>query len=80
MKKVAAILGGLIVSAIAPLLVMLWINHDSTTYVINADGSGSATTEWVSFTPTSYLVTSFGLFALYMAVFGLVVWWRKKRG
>ncbi|MBB3112597.1 uncharacterized protein YxeA [Paenibacillus phyllosphaerae] len=80
MKKVVTILGGLIVSAMAPLLFMLWVNHDTTTYVIHEDGSGSATTMWVSFTLTSYLVTVIGLFALYMAVWGLVVWWRKKRG
>ncbi|GLX69340.1 hypothetical protein MU1_36850 [Paenibacillus glycanilyticus] len=67
-----------IISAIAPLVLLVIINKSESSTVIESDGSVSMTAQWVSFTFTSYLFTVLYIFVLYLLLSATIKWLRRK--
>jgi hypothetical protein len=80
MFKWKDIIIGVIISAFVPLLIMVFFKFDTSTEVINPDGSATMTTQWNSFTFTSYLFTTACFFTLYMIIRAIIKMLRKKFG
>lgn len=59
---------GLILSSLAPLLLLMIINYYPSSTTTNADGSVSVSAQWMSFTFTSYLFTALCIFICYMTI------------
>ncbi|MBP3962867.1 hypothetical protein [Paenibacillus lignilyticus] len=78
MFKLKEIMVGLIISALIPILLLVFLNYNSTTVVENADGSVTQTATWVSFSVTSYLFTVVCMLILYMIISTAIKLLRKK--
>ncbi|SFT09552.1 hypothetical protein [Paenibacillus sp. BC26] len=78
MFKLKEIIVGLIVSALMPMLLLLFLKFNSTSVVENSDGSVTQTATWVSFSVTSYLFTVVCILILYMIISTTIKLLRKK--
>lgn len=78
MFKWKDIIIGVVISAFAPLLLMIFFKLNSSTEVVHPDGSVSMTMQWISFTFTSYLFTMACFFTLYMIIRAIIKMLSKK--
>jgi TRAP-type C4-dicarboxylate transport system permease small subunit len=80
MFKLKDIIIGIIISALAPILIIAFFKYNSSTEVVNSDGSVTMTAQWIGgFTFTSYLFTVGCIFILYMTIRAIIKVLRKKR-
>ncbi|SDX04521.1 hypothetical protein SAMN05518855_100839 [Paenibacillus sp. CF384] len=78
MFKLKDMIIGIIISALLPLALLIFIKYNSTSTVEDADGSVTQTAIWISFTLSSYLFTVVCIFIFFMIIYTIIRVLRKK--